>query len=134
MSTIASTICKEVWSCIRWWSVLLGLARYQQVADINSMVYVQVGQAFSGNKTVTVAKMDATANDVPSNKFQVSYSSKPHASVFPCVSRASMQVTITALHEMLASCITMFWDVDLLISWKSCLLYLRDMPISDSMA
>lgn len=32
---------------------------------------VQVGEAFADNKTVTVAKMDATANDVPSDKFSV---------------------------------------------------------------
>ncbi len=34
---------------------------------------MQVGEAFSENKTVTVAKMDATANDVPSSKFSVSH-------------------------------------------------------------
>lgn len=40
---------------------------------------IQVGKAFSGNKTVTVAKMDATANDVPSDKFSVS----SHSAVVP---------------------------------------------------
>lgn len=34
--------------------------------------YEKVGEAFAENKTVTVAKMDATANDVPSSKFSVS--------------------------------------------------------------
>ncbi|KAL3145268.1 hypothetical protein ABBQ32_001008 [Trebouxia sp. C0010 RCD-2024] len=34
--------------------------------------YEKVGEAFADNKTVTVAKMDATANDVPSDKFSVS--------------------------------------------------------------
>jgi len=34
---------------------------------------MQVGEAFAENKTVTVAKMDATANDVPSSKFSVSH-------------------------------------------------------------
>ena len=35
------------------------------------LAVMQVGEAFSSNKTVTVAKMDATANDVPSDKFSV---------------------------------------------------------------
>ena len=43
----------------------LGLPQYSES---------QVGEAFAKNKTVTVAKMDATANDVPSDKFSVSYS------------------------------------------------------------
>ena len=34
---------------------------------------MQVGEAFADNKTVTVAKIDATANDVPSDKFSVGH-------------------------------------------------------------
>lgn len=33
---------------------------------------LQVGEAFSDNDSVVIAKMDATANDIPSNKFDVS--------------------------------------------------------------
>lgn len=33
---------------------------------------VQLGEAFKDNDSVIVAKMDATANDVPSSKFSVS--------------------------------------------------------------
>ena len=32
---------------------------------------LQVGEAFAGNDKVLIAKMDATANDVPSNLFKV---------------------------------------------------------------
>ena len=31
----------------------------------------QLGEAFKGDASVVIAKMDATANDVPSDKFQV---------------------------------------------------------------
>ncbi len=32
---------------------------------------MQLGTKFADNESVTIAKMDATANDVPSNKFEV---------------------------------------------------------------
>ncbi|KAK9865288.1 hypothetical protein WJX84_012094 [Apatococcus fuscideae] len=34
-------------------------------------IYEEVGEFFQKNKTVTIAKMDATANDVPDGRFQV---------------------------------------------------------------
>lgn len=34
--------------------------------------FLQVGEYYKKNKTVTIAKMDATANDVPDGRFQVS--------------------------------------------------------------
>lgn len=32
---------------------------------------MQVGEYYKKNKTVTIAKMDATANDVPDGRFEV---------------------------------------------------------------
>ena len=36
------------------------------------LLVLQVGEAFADNDTVIIAKMDGTANDVPSSKFDVS--------------------------------------------------------------
>lgn len=35
------------------------------------MLVLQLGEAFQDNDSVIIAKMDATANDVPSSKFSV---------------------------------------------------------------
>lgn len=34
------------------------------------MVSPQLGEAFAGDDSVVIAKLDATTNDVPSDKFQ----------------------------------------------------------------
>jgi len=54
---------------------------------------MQVGEAFAENKTVTVAKMDATANDVPSSEFSVSDVRAEVNNAYPCATLCSFEAT-----------------------------------------
>lgn len=64
-----------VYQQLHAWLPLLSISRVYSRECIQATTIstncLQVGEAFADNKTVTVAKIDATANDVPSDKFSV---------------------------------------------------------------
>ena len=66
---------KAVYQQLQAWLPLLSNSQVYGKEYIQAVTVptncLQVGEAFADNKTVTVAKIDATANDVPSDKFSV---------------------------------------------------------------
>ncbi len=61
---------------------------------------MQVGEAFAENKTVTVAKMDATTNDVPSSKFSVSDVKAEVINAYPCAMFCFVRQEITVMSAL----------------------------------
>ena len=68
---------------------------------------MQLGEAFQDNDSVVIAKMDATANDVPSSKFSVSCCTPSQMSCLLLISAhyLSLDITINCMQARLAKVI-----------------------------